>query len=171
MTRIDLPAVIVLLSAACALAAPEPASVIPHDLPITGTMRPSNELDEIVAIYSTEFENGMDGWTTRDLTDMGVQWHTNDFNAYQGGVSWWCGRPLVEGYENRWLQYLDTPMLDISNAGDELTLQFQVFLECEPPGGEPQDYDGWDGANVWVSTDGGESWQVLQHPILSLIHI
>ena len=107
-----------------------------------------DELDEDITIYDFDFEEG-DDWTTSDLTGVGIQWHTSDYNAYDDGTSWWCGDEDLEGYNNHWLQYLESPELDLSEADDEsLELTFMMYLDCEAPGGEPNGYDGWDGANV-----------------------
>ncbi|MFC2170659.1 T9SS type A sorting domain-containing protein [Calditrichota bacterium] len=122
-----------------------------------------DELDEDITIYEFDFEDDED-WSTQDLTGVGVQWHTSDFNAYDDGTSWWCGDEDLEGYNNQWLQYLESPELDLSNADESLELTFMMYLDCEETGGEPDGYDGWDGANVWYSTDGGDNWDVLEDP-------
>ncbi len=129
-----------------------------------GTVQPVDNLDEEISIFLDDFEGTQDPWTTNDLTGAGTMWHTDAFNAYNDGTSWWCGDPAVGGYNNHWLQYLESPSLDLSAAGTDLALTFQMYLDCEAPGGEPAGYDGWDGANVWYSTDGGTTWTVLPNP-------
>ncbi|MDP8208825.1 MAG: T9SS type A sorting domain-containing protein [Candidatus Electryonea clarkiae] len=121
------------------------------------------ELDEIVTTWEDDFE-GNDDWTTSDLNVTGDFWHVSDFNAYEDGESWWCGDDDLEGYGNRWLQYIETPELDFSDAAENLELTFRMYLECEESGNEPAGYDGWDGANAWYSEDGGEIWSVLEDP-------
>ncbi|NQS96923.1 MAG: T9SS type A sorting domain-containing protein [candidate division Zixibacteria bacterium] len=116
--------------------------------------------DEDSSVYYMDFENGWEGWTTVDVTAAGIQWHIDDFNAYQGN-SWWCGDSLLAGYDNHWLQYLVSPTLDFSDVTSPV-LTFQLFYAVEDPGGEPPPYDGWDGCNVWASIDGGEHWMVIQ---------
>ncbi len=70
------------------------------------------------------------------------------------------------GYDSQWYQVLDTPEIDLSNA-TQLQLRFRLSYNVEAPGGEPIGYDGWDGCNVRISTDGGATWEVLtsdNHP-------
>ncbi len=92
--------------------------------------------------------------------EIPVVFHPSDFNSFDGS-SWWCGDAFVGGYQNHWLQYLSTPPIDLS-ASESPQLSFQTFWEIEPPAGAPAPWDGWDGANVWISTDGGETFQILQ---------
>ncbi len=112
-----------------------------------------------IVIFFDDFESGQGDWTFVDLTNVSA-WHTDSFNAYGGaGMSWWCGDPNVGGYENHWLQYLVSPEIDLSGATNPV-LQFDLFYAVEEPAPYPP-YDGWDGCNVWISTDGGANWDVL----------
>ncbi len=92
--------------------------------------------------------------------EIPVAFHPSDFNSFDGS-SWWCGDPFVGGYQNHWLQYLSTPIIDLSATASP-QLSIQTFWAIEPPAGAPAPWDGWDGANVWISTDGGESFQVIR---------
>ena len=84
--------------------------------------------------------------------------HPDSFMAYDNS-SWWCGDPQIGGYENHWLQYLDMPILDLSNTIDP-HLSWMGFWSIENPVGAPQPWDGWDGCNIWVSIDGGRTFKV-----------
>ncbi len=64
------------------------------------------------------------------------------------------------GYDNHWLQYLVTPSLNFTGISNAM-LTFKLYYAVEAPGGEPPPYDGWDGCNVWVSLNGGTTWQVV----------
>lgn len=124
--------------------------------------RRSDGIDQDSTIFFEDFETEPTAWQTQDLTDIGPQWHPDLFNAY-AGHSWWCGDSLWMGYYNLWLQYLVTPTLDLA-ATSNPQLTFQVYWAMEsttnvPP---PAPYDGWDGCNVWVSTDDGSTWEVIQ---------
>jgi hypothetical protein len=121
------------------------------------TSNPYDQVDSV--IYSENFESGMNGWTSVDITNTGVKWHIDSFNAYQGN-SWWCGDPLLGGYDNHWLQYLESPALDFTGLTNPV-LTFKMYYAVEAPGGEPPPYDGWDGCNVWGSINGGSTWFVL----------
>ncbi len=128
-----------------------------------------DEADDDSIVYEYGFEDGWSGWTTEDMTDVGLMWHVSEEHAWEGGSSWWCGDEHLGGYDNHWLQYLMTPVLDLSDHED-LSLVFKLYYNCEDPDHDDldppdpndwPDYDGWDGCNVWISTNGGEDWEVL----------
>ena len=120
---------------------------------------PWSPTDEDSAIFSENWENGLNDWVTNDVTAAGLTWHTDTFNAYSGN-SWWCGDPLLGGYDNHWLQYLISPSIDLSGASEPV-LTYKLNYAVEDPAGAEPPYDGWDGCNVWVSTDGGNNWSVV----------
>lgn len=103
-------------------------------------------------LFSQDFENGWDGWMGVDMTASDPQWHTSDFFAHDGN-SWWSGNEDIGGYDNHWLQILETPAVAISGAAE---LSFMLQYATEAPGGEPAGYDGWDGCNLWISVDGAD---------------
>lgn len=120
-----------------------------------------------------DFESGSPGWTHIDETYAGtipVYWHASTFMPYGGtGNSWWCGDSiyynghLYVGYDNEWLQFLTSPDITLppSPAGN-IILTFKSKYKIEPPtGGYPEGYDGWDGINVRISTDGGETFREI----------
>jgi len=84
--------------------------------------------------------------------------HPDTFMAYDG-YSWWCGDVHLGGYNNHWLQYLETPVLDLSNSANP-KLSFMGFWAVEDPSSAEPPWDGWDGCNVWISTDSGKTFQV-----------
>ncbi|NOZ60047.1 MAG: T9SS type A sorting domain-containing protein [Calditrichaeota bacterium] len=89
--------------------------------------------------------------------------HTDDFESYDG-QSWWCGDPEIGGYQDHWLQWMETPMLDLTTTTNP-KLDCLVKWAVEDPAGASDadpNYDGWDGCNVWVSIDGGATYSVLQ---------
>ncbi len=117
-----------------------------------------DQTDEV--IFFDDFESGGVGWEFMDLTDVS-SWHVDDYNAYgSSGLSWWAGDSTLGGYDNHWLQYLVSPTLDLSGATNP-TLSFALFYAVEEPAGATPPWDGWDGCNVWVSTDDGANWDVL----------
>ncbi len=93
-------------------------------------------------------------------------WHPDTFAAYDAvDSSWWCADTslgLTGGYDNAWYQVLDTDPIQLN--GSQPLLTFYQRYAVESPGGEPDGYDGWDGMNVRISTDDGESWRVLRNP-------
>ncbi len=90
--------------------------------------------------------------------EVPVKFHPDAFNAYEG-KSWWCGDPDIGGYDDHWLQYLDTPLLDLSGTAHPM-LTWMGFWAVENTGNTDPPWDGWDGVNVWVSSDGGGTFQV-----------
>ncbi|MDP8207198.1 MAG: T9SS type A sorting domain-containing protein [Candidatus Electryonea clarkiae] len=137
---------------------PQPAEVI------------LDELDEDSTLYSEDFESDDHGWEAFDYTTTPARWHVDPWNALDDGVSWWCGEhryvdnDSVWGYDNAWLQYLDSPSLDFTDAGDDLVLNFQMQYGSEDGDPANEDYDGWDGGTVFITTDVGENWEVIADP-------
>ncbi len=89
-----------------------------------------------------------------------VLWHVDANNAYDG-TSWWCANPGIGGYPDATIQYMDLPELDLSTTSNT-QLSFMVDWYIEDPAGAEAPYDGWDGANIWISTDGGDSFEVIE---------
>jgi len=119
--------------------------------------------DDDSTFYHSTYETGMQGWTTQDLTIQTNHWNIDQFNAYQGN-SWWCGDSSagasgIMGYDNFWLQYMDSPVLNLTGAVSPV-LTFKIYWSMEnytsvPP---PPPYNGWDGCNVWISTNSGSTF-------------
>lgn len=122
---------------------------------------PVNELDEL--LWQETVENGLEGWSeVNALAQEEIYWQASSWQSFDGN-NWRCFDPDVGdngGYDSHWLQWLITPQFDLSSASDA-TLQFNWRLMTELPGGDPV-WDGWDGANVWVSIDNGETFEVVQ---------
>ncbi len=93
-----------------------------------------------------------------NLNPESILFHLDTYNAYDG-LSWWCGDPSINGYPNGTLQFMDLPPLDLSGSSNPM-LTFMVDWDIEEANGEPP-FDGWDGANVWVSTDGGDNFEIM----------
>lgn len=118
--------------------------------------------DEDSIVYEYGFEDGWGGWTRQDLTDPGLTWHPTETHANQG-MSWWVGREDPSGYDDNWLQFLQTPPVNLGGR-QNLRLKFMIDWSVENPSlGDPppEPYDGWDGCNVWISTNNGDTWSVL----------
>jgi len=117
----------------------------------------------------TSVYNGTVSLTVADTTISAhypSNWHVDSWSAYQGGLSWWCADPSLGnsgGYDNAWYEGLDTDPVLLSGTNPKL--EFVHRYSVENPGGEPADYNAWDGMNVRISSDGGSTWQVLQNPV------
>ncbi|MCD6177528.1 MAG: hypothetical protein J7K29_06800, partial [Candidatus Cloacimonetes bacterium] len=103
-------------------------------------------------IFLEDFENGIDSWTTSDITDPGSFWSTSTFNAFGGtGKSWRMADENISangGYNDSWYQVLDTPIITLPPSGD-LTIIFDQFRAIEELGSNGE-FDGWDGFNVRI---------------------
>ncbi|OGU57758.1 MAG: hypothetical protein A2455_08985 [Ignavibacteria bacterium RIFOXYC2_FULL_35_16] len=116
----------------------------------------------------TSFYNGVVPLTVADTAlslNPPSRWHVDSWMAYESGASWWVADPSLGnqgGYDNGWYEALDTDPVLLT--GTDLKLQFVHRYSVETPGGEPSGYNAWDGMNVRISSDGGNTWQVLLNP-------
>jgi len=108
-----------------------------------------------ITISDTEFPE----W--RDSTN----WHPDDWNAFNNeGKSWWVADTsygIAGGYSNHWYDVLETPPVVLSGTGQRLSFMHRYSVEIPV---KYEDYDGWDGMNVRISTDHGKSWKILESP-------
>ncbi len=101
-----------------------------------------------------------------------LAWHAS-FNVPDDpnneGASYWCADESVGssgGYLDEWMQYLDTPTIFV-DAGDQLNAQIRFEIEDEAGADGAiagSCTDGWDSANIRISADGGETWELLVDP-------
>ena len=96
-----------------------------------------------------------------NLDDIPLFFHTSSNGAYSGN-SWWCADPAIGGYDNDWLQFLDSPTISIPAGGATLSAQMKWGIE-DPAGASVGGTctNGWDAANVRISNDGGTTWYLL----------
>ncbi len=119
------------------------------------THNPGMSRDDVI-YWQEDFEDGLNGWAGLDATAPAEQWHVSDEGAYDGN-SWWMGDEAIGGYTNHRYIVLDTPTLTMPAGSPEMT--FMMHYNMEGLGGtEP--YNGWDGFNVRVSTD-GSTWTTI----------
>ena len=94
------------------------------------------------------------------------RWHLDSWNAFgDSGESWWVSDPTIGdegGYENNWYEVLDTDPIFLDDQNPSLSFYHRYAVEA--PAGAEAPYDGWDGMNVRISVDDGETWQVLANP-------
>ena len=96
----------------------------------------------------------------RDL-DAESYWISTPFAPSSNGNSYWCADPLVGGYNNNTNDFLDTPSISLGTNG-----QFQAKIkyaieDFANASWEDTCTDGWDVANVRISSDGGVNWELL----------
>jgi len=97
--------------------------------------------------------------------DPPAHFHVDDWNAYEGsGTSWWMADTTIGnegGYSDNWYEILDTDPINLN--GEQVSLHFVHRYAGELP--ESYDvYDAWDGMNVRISIDDGDTWQVIENP-------
>ncbi len=115
---------------------------------------------EVIA-WEEDFEDGATGWVSSDATIPPNNWHVYNQGGTQGNV-WWMGDTAlasggnIGGYYDHQYLVLDTPSRPIT-AGNS-NLSFKARWNIEAPGGEPAPYNGWDAANVRISTNDGQTW-------------
>ena len=93
----------------------------PHRKPVPV----NSELDEI--FYLQDWENGVAGWHRLDGFNTGdVHWQIDGFNPspQNGRNNWRCfsepdGFGENGGYENGWLQFLETDEIDLSESEEK----------------------------------------------------
>jgi hypothetical protein len=126
--------------------------------------RAGHHLDEV--LLSEDWESGFPhGWVTADLTNVPGTWHLDAYRAFGGsGTSWWVGDPNIGpngGYDDGWYMNLQTPSLTLPAGTPTMRFYHRYAVEdywTSPP--EPP-YNGWDGMNLRISVDGGQTWTTI----------
>ena len=131
-----------------------------ENIPTRGSSLYNDEVD--IVISDTIFKS--------EWPDNQAYWHPDEWNAYQGsGTSWWMADTAnftPGGYNNVWHVVLETDPISLSGSQLQLAFYHRYAME-EPDGASDYDsnYDGWDGINVRISSDGGSTWEVLTGPV------
>jgi len=114
-----------------------------------------------VFTFEEDFETGSNNWTHIDGTLPSAMWHVH-YVPYSSPANfiWWMGDELLGGYPDHHYLFLDSEEIAVPTDGH---LTFDLKYATEEPGTNPSapEYNGWDGGNVRISTDGGTSWQVI----------
>ena len=115
-------------------------------------------------IFFEDFEDAnMEDWETVDGNDMPGFWHQTIINSFNG-QSWAMNDPDIGpqgGYDEHWYQTFDSPPV-VLPSGQINTLTFMQYRIVEPPYNYPP-WDGYDGTNIRISSDGGSSWTILNN--------
>ncbi|MAJ45327.1 MAG: hypothetical protein CMF96_11375 [Candidatus Marinimicrobia bacterium] len=111
-----------------------------------------------------DIDGYLDDYYGVSVRQIDAVWHASDFNSNNGN-SYWAGDEEVGGYLNSWIQYLDTPPIDIPSTGAVMDTDMYWYIESAAgAAGAVPDYpeiDGWDQAVVLVSDDGGSTFSPL----------
>lgn len=105
-------------------------------------------------IYSTDFEDGAEGWSHEGLQDT---WTLSSARANSGNQAYYAtDQEMVSD------QRLLSPPISLPADASSLTLQFWNYQSIEDREDEDTMTVGcFDGANLEISTDGGQSWEQL----------
>tara|TARA_B100000609_G_scaffold65995_1_gene52048 strand:- start:659 stop:4048 length:3390 start_codon:yes stop_codon:yes gene_type:complete len=114
-------------------------------------------------------DNYLEDYYRISLIDLdATPWHISENGPESTGEGYWCADEEIStdgGYLDSWLQFLDSPSISISNDALNTQLSASLKYELESPAGATVGgscTDGWDAANVRISVDGGESWDLLE---------
>jgi len=94
-----------------------------------------------------------------------LAWHGSENAPEADGSAYWCADEEIGpdgGYLDEWMQYLDTPSISVGSNGS-VSAKLKWAIEDwagATVGGSCT--DGWDSANVRVSADGGNTWDLLE---------
>lgn len=134
-------------------------TLYPENIPTTGNSLYNSMVN--IVISDTIFKS--------EWPDNEAYWHPDGWNAYQGsGTSWWMSDTATfnpGGYKDNWHVALETDPITLSGSQPRLTFFHRYAME-NPDGASDYDseYDGWDGINVRISSDGGNTWEILSSP-------
>lgn len=130
-----------------------------ENIPTKG-LSPYNDTVDIVVSDSLALE---------ELLFPDDHWHLDAWRAYaDSGMSWWTSDTTSfspGGYFDDWHEAITTEAIIVSGSNPRLEFVHRYSLEL-PDGASDYDeqYDGWDGINIRISLDQGESWSVLDNP-------
>ena len=106
----------------------------------------------------------LDDYYGVSVREIDAVWHVTDFNPTDGN-SYWAGNEEVGGYLNSWIQYLDTPTIEVPSEGAVLDADMYWYIESAAgaAGAVPEwpQLDGWDQALVMISNDDGNTFVPL----------
>jgi hypothetical protein len=106
----------------------------------------------------------LDDYYSISIMDIdALAWHASGSDASESldGNSYWCGDEEVGGYLDSWVQFMDTPLFTVPSDG-ELTADMMWTIESDAGATVAGSCtDGWDAANVRISSDGGDTWALL----------
>jgi hypothetical protein len=101
--------------------------------------------------------------------DAPTTWFSTENAPASSNSTYWCADENLGtngGYGFNYTDYLDTPSLSIGQDG-YITAKLRWAIES-PAGASFNDSctDGWDAINVRISSDNGETWELLEDPNL-----
>ncbi|OUW60289.1 MAG: hypothetical protein CBD58_04845 [bacterium TMED198] len=106
----------------------------------------------------------LDDYYSVSVMDVdGLSWHTTVTGTKDGSNVYWVGDEDEGGYLNSWAQYLDSPVISIS---ENTVMTVDMKWSIEGPEGADSEFDncidGWDQALVMISIDQGISYSAIE---------
>jgi hypothetical protein len=111
----------------------------------------------IGTIFADDMEAGPGGWTHYNGTPgYDDQWHLETYRNHTSGgeTSWKCGGPGPADYGNFLHSVLESPTFQLPPHS---ILSFWQWIDAETLNLT----QAWDGGNVEISTDGGNTWELI----------
>ncbi len=113
-----------------------------------------------------------DPWTMLNLHSPPEQdeyWHVDDLLACSGDSAWLCADTAIAGkygcgYDDNWLQFLDTPAFSLGSEDTSTFLIYRADLMCEENNTFPWTYS-WDGYQVRISVNGGAYQEIEPYQV------
>jgi hypothetical protein len=107
-------------------------------------------------------DNFLEDYYSVSLMDTdALAWHASGTDSFDGN-SWWCADEEIGGYLDSWMQFMDTPSFTVPGNG-ALTADMMWTIESDAGATVAGTCtNGWDAANVRISTDGGATWELLE---------
>ncbi len=106
------------------------------------------------AVFHDDLTEGDLGYTTRENPEGVNEWGIRDHGSYVGDLSWDFGDGNYDADPTGALSELISPEIDLHGSRDA-RLTFWHWRDFEDAA------DLWDGGNLKISTDGGDSWDLL----------
>ena len=113
-----------------------------------------------------------DAWTTlnlRAIPDQEISWHADDLLVCNGDSAWLCADTAIAGkygcgYDDMWLQFLDTPDVLLGPEDTSAFLIYRADLMCEEEESFPWAFS-WDGYQVRLSVNGGAYQEIKPYQV------
>lgn len=107
-------------------------------------------------VWSTDLEDGEEGWSHAAAEGWNDQWHLGAYGQGSPTHAWKCGAEGDGSYQDHLDARLETPAITLLPAS---RLSFHHALNAEVSGAFPD--SAYDGGVVELSTDGGLNWEQL----------
>ena len=95
-----------------------------------------------------------------NITDVPIYFNQSTLDSYDGN-NWWCSNPAIGGYLDAWVQVLQSPTIYVPDGGNLSAMMKWGIEGYSGASVAGTCTDGWDAANVRISNDNGQTWNIL----------